>query len=153
MADPAPHDVPDARPDATASSSRVRRALRRITPGFVRRGSRRVTDADVERVAERADELTGRFGQGGPLGRFVEDGKLLVLLVRDYAAGRYRAIPFWSVAAVVFTLLYLLNPLDLIPDAIPVIGQIDDAAVLSTALVMVEQDLRAYKAWREGDAG
>ncbi|MBI3558033.1 MAG: DUF1232 domain-containing protein [Deltaproteobacteria bacterium] len=34
-------------------------------------------------------------------------------------------------------LLYLVNPLDLIPDAIPVIGYLDDFAVLSLAVAFL----------------
>jgi uncharacterized membrane protein YkvA (DUF1232 family) len=134
------------------TSGRVRQALRTITPDFVRRGARSVTRADLDRVVEKAEAVETRFGGGGPLGRFVEDGRLALALVRDYAAGRYRTIPFGSLAAIVFALLYLLNPLDLIPDVIPIIGHLDDAAVLSVTLVLIEQDLHAYRTWREAAA-
>ena len=39
-------------------------------------------------------------------------------LIRDYWYGHYRAIPWKSIAAVAGALLYVLNPLDLIPDLI-----------------------------------
>ena len=47
--------------------------------------------------------------------------------------------------------LKILNPLDLIPDALPVLGLLDDAAVVSACLALVEQDLYAYRQWRDGD--
>lgn len=140
-------------PEAAANEEargrgRVQAALRAITPAFVRRGARAVTTADVDRVVAKAEAVEKRFG-GGPLGRFVEDGRLALQLVRDYAAGRYRRIPFGSLAAIVFTLVYLLNPFDLIPDAIPIVGHVDDAAVFSVMLLLVEQDLHDYRTWRE----
>jgi uncharacterized membrane protein YkvA (DUF1232 family) len=50
---------------------------------------------------------------------------------------------------VVFSLLYVLNPMDLIPDVIPGVGAIDDAAVVSLCLLLIEQDLLAYRSWRQ----
>jgi uncharacterized membrane protein YkvA (DUF1232 family) len=42
----------------------------------------------------------------------------------------------------------VLNPLDLIPDFLPLVGQIDDAAVIAACLLMVRQDLHRYKKWK-----
>jgi uncharacterized membrane protein YkvA (DUF1232 family) len=69
-------------------------------------------------------------------------------IVKDYIRGNYRKIPRWSVAAMVFTLLYVLNPFDIIPDFITLIGYIDDAAVVTGCLYLVEQDLKEYKEWK-----
>lgn len=127
---------------------RVKEVLQKIDAAFVRAGSRRISDRDVEAVVEKADTIKERFSTEGPIGRFVEDGRLLLSLVTDYGRGAYRQVPYWTLTAVVFALLYVANPLDLIPDALPGIGLIDDAAVLSVCLLMVEQDLYDYKAWR-----
>ena len=37
------------------------------------------------------------------------------------------------------------NPFDLVPDMLPVIGQLDDVAVIGACLILVEQDLHKYK--------
>ena len=54
------------------------------------------------------------------------------------------------IGAAVFTLLYVFNPLDLMPDVIPLVGQIDDAAIVAGCLMLIEHDLRSYRAWRSG---
>ena len=41
-------------------------------------------------------------------------------------------------------------PADLIPDFIPVIGYLDDAAVVALAVRSVKGDLDAFRAWEEG---
>jgi len=107
-----------------------------------------VTDQDIEKVLDKSEEIRKRFETGGPLGKFVEDFKLLMAVVKDYRRGKYRKIPFWTVAAIVGALLYVLNPLDLIPDFIPLVGQIDDAAIVAACLLMVRQDLHKYKKWK-----
>lgn len=46
-------------------------------------------------------------------------------------------------------LLYVLSPIDLIPDFIPGIGLLDDAAVFGAMLAAIHEDLQDYKAWRD----
>lgn len=80
--------------------------------------------------------------------RIIRDAVLAVSLVRDYWRGSYRAPPAFSLVAIVLALLYVLSPLDLLPDVIPLVGIVDDALVMFVCLKLVENDLRAYEAWR-----
>jgi uncharacterized membrane protein YkvA (DUF1232 family) len=50
---------------------------------------------------------------------------------------------------VAFGLLYVINPFDIIPDVLPVVGAVDDAMVIGALLILVEQDLKKYRAWKE----
>ena len=121
---------------------------RRRARAIVKREAQQVTEQDIEKVLAKSEEIRRRFETGGPLGKFVDDFKLLIAVVRDYWKGKYKKIPFWSIAAIVAALLYVLNPFDLIPDFIPIVGQIDDAAVVAACLLMVRQDLHKYKKWK-----
>jgi uncharacterized membrane protein YkvA (DUF1232 family) len=123
--------------------------MRPIDRDFVARGAARVTQGDVARVFDNADAIGAKLEGGRRLTRFVDDAKLLLALVRDYWTREYRTVPYWVIGAAVFTLLYVLAPFDLIPDAIPGIGQLDDAAVVSVCLALVRQELTKYAAWRE----
>lgn len=122
--------------------------LARIDAGYVKTKARQVTEADLDTVVERAEAIEERFRKGGSLRRLVDDGRLLLQLVRDARDGRYRALPVWTLSAAGFALLYVLNPFDLVPDALPLVGFLDDAAVVSACLSLVEQDLREYRTWR-----
>lgn len=116
--------------------------------GFVRAGAQSVSDKDIDKVVAKSEEIKKKFRLGGPLQRFIADGQLLIAMVRDYWARRYRKVPVGVIGAAAFTLLYVLNPLDLLPDVIPLVGQIDDAAVVAGCLMLIEHDLRSYQAWR-----
>ena len=133
----------------TMDADAVQEQLSRIDPGFLDVGAADVTDRDVQRVVQEADAIESRFHRDGPLERLLDDGRLLLRLVQDAWNGSYRRVPRWTLSAAVFTLLYVLNPLDLVPDAIPVVGALDDAAVVSLALLLMEQDLLAYRTWRQ----
>ncbi len=117
-------------------------------PGQIRDAARKVTDKDIETVVDKSEEIQKRFTSSGPLHRFVDDGRLLVSAVRDYWSGRYRRLPLGTLGAIVFSLLYVFDPLDLIPDVLPIIGQIDDAAVVAGCLLLVEHDLGTYARWK-----
>lgn len=63
------------------------------------------------------------------LARFVPDCVVLLQrLLRDPRVPRRAKVPL------VFLVPYLLSPIDLIPDFLPVIGQLDDAALAALAL-------------------
>jgi uncharacterized membrane protein YkvA (DUF1232 family) len=78
------------------------------------------------------------------LPRLVSQGRLGFSLIRDYFQGSYRKLPWWSVASVAAGLGYFLTPTDLIPDFLPVIGYIDDAAVLALVMAGIREDLKKY---------
>ena len=120
---------------------------------FVKEGAEKITEKDVEKVVDKSEEINQKFASKGPLKRFVEDGKLLVALVKDYRAGGYRQTPFGIIAAIVFSLIYVFNPFDLMPDVLPFIGAVDDAAVVGACLLLVEKDLQKYKNWLQGRSG
>jgi len=81
--------------------------------------------------------------------KFKGEMKTMLSLINDYKTGTYTNIPWLIITAIVSTFLYLLNPIDLIPDFLPVIGQIDDLAVLTVCLKLIEKDLNEYKKWKE----
>ena len=70
-----------------------------------------------------------------------------------FTGSRYREVPWWIIAAIVFTLLYVLNPFDLIPDAIPLLGQLDDVAVMVLCLKLIDSEVQKYKKWKARENG
>lgn len=111
--------------------------------------SNKVHQADLKTLLDRQKAIEGKVRDSGRLNRFSTDIKLMFSLIRDYWYGHYRAIPWKSVAAVAGALLYVLNPLDLIPDLIFGFGLVDDAGVVALCLKLVESDLHRYAAWKE----
>jgi uncharacterized membrane protein YkvA (DUF1232 family) len=127
---------------------KIDRAKERISRRFVSNRAAGITPGDLDTVTDEADRIRKKFEKNGPLGRFIGDAQLLISAVRDYSRGTYRKVPYRTVAVIAAALLYVLNPFDLIPDAIPGLGLLDDATVVGFALAMVEQDLEDYKAWK-----
>jgi uncharacterized membrane protein YkvA (DUF1232 family) len=73
--------------------------------------------------------VAGRRTDAVALARFVPDCVVLVRrLLRD------PGVPRRSRAVLGVLLVYLLSPIDLVPDFVPVAGQLDDALLLALAL-------------------
>ena len=85
----------------------------------------------------------------GFLARLFQDLKLLIPLIKDYWKGTYRDVSLKSIVIFVAALVYIISPIDLIPDYIIGLGQIDDALILGLSLYFLEKDLRKYKEWKD----
>lgn len=109
--------------------------------------SKKIGSEDVENVINKKEDLEKK-AKSGALNRFVNEIKLMFSMVQDYWKGEYREVPWMTIAAIVAALLYVISPVDLIPDFIPGIGLVDDAAVVAACLTMVQSDFEAYKEWK-----
>jgi len=85
----------------------------------------------------------------GLLTRLFQDLRLLIPLINDYWHGTYRDVSVKSIVIFVVALAYIISPIDLIPDYIPGLVQIDDAVILGLSLYFLEKDLRKYKEWKD----
>ena len=119
-----------------------------IDQGYIKDKAEKVTEAEIQYVVENSNVIADSFIGRGPFGKFVEEILLSISIVKDYATGRYRKIPFWVIGAIVFMLLYVVNPVDLIPDVLIGVGQIDDVIVITLCLMLIRQELHEYKAWK-----
>lgn len=126
----------------------IQKALR-LVKSLMRESKRYLKDN--EKLAHLLKEAINRGNVGRKNLTNVWDGfNLLVRLVKAWESRKYRRIPQKSLVAIVATILYLVNPLDVIPDFLPVVGYLDDAAVLTWVLKMIADDLEEFRRWENG---
>jgi uncharacterized membrane protein YkvA (DUF1232 family) len=112
---------------------------------LVRERAKHMNEDDLRMLLDKEQSAERRLSSlNASLPRLVTHVRLGFSLVKDYVQGNYRKLPFWSVASVAAALGYFLAPADLIPDFIPVIGYLDDAAVLALVLSGIREDLKKY---------
>lgn len=82
------------------------------------------------------------------LKRILKDLKDLYALFVDSIKGKYKLHP--AITGIIGGgLLYFIVPLDLIPDYIPVIGLLDDFAVLSVIINSMQDELAGYRKFKD----
>jgi uncharacterized membrane protein YkvA (DUF1232 family) len=85
------------------------------------------------------------------LGEIASEFKMIINMVRDTYNGRFK-LNNSELAVFIGAILYVLSPLDAIPDFIPVLGQMDDAAIISLVLKKGSEAIKRYKEFqRRGD--
>lgn len=110
------------------------------------KGIETFSEADLEKVkadAETAEE------KAKYLGKQFDNFQLMWSLLQDYWAGNYKAIPWKLIASTGFAVTYLVSPLDIIPDFLPVMGFVDDATVFALVVSAFQSELNAYKEWKK----
>lgn len=76
---------------------------------------------------------------------------LTISLVKAYITKQYTVVSPKVIATLVSAFIYLVANKDLIPDHVPVVGHLDDIAVLAIALKFVDPELQAFEAFRDGN--
>ena len=72
-------------------------------------------------------------------------------MLKSYLKKEYVKAPMGTMIAIVSALAYFVLPVDLIPDFIPGVGYIDEAAVVGACLALVDSDVREYMEWRNAN--
>jgi uncharacterized membrane protein YkvA (DUF1232 family) len=93
-------------------------------------------DKNKKKINEKFDEKASKVSGSK---KFFSNLKLLYKYFRDPKTPKGPKILIGA------ALLYFITPIDLIPDFIPVIGLLDDAAVIAYVVYKLKDELEEYK--------
>lgn len=68
-------------------------------------------------------------------------------MLKDAFSGHYR-MSMWTYLAMIFTVLYVLFPFDIITDLIPFIGWIDDGVVIFLLVKRLQKETQRYNRFK-----
>ena len=71
----------------------------------------------------------------------------LVRMIRCTASREYLDTPWQSALLITAALIYFVSPFDAIADFLPLIGFVDDAAVISVVIASISKDVEKFLAW------
>ena len=97
-------------------------------------------------VAHKSDRHGKRFQS------IKDDLRLLQGLCLAWWHGEYRSVSRQALLAVVAGLVYLVMPLDGVPDWLLGVGYLDDLAVLTWVLRTWRDELQAFRVWRDAQS-
>jgi uncharacterized membrane protein YkvA (DUF1232 family) len=108
-----------------------------------------VTPAEVEGAVGRVERFLKRrpwWARGAPADLMARL-RLLWLVLRDTVQGQYR-LPWKALAALAAAAIYVVSPIDLIPDFLGPLGFTDDALVVALTWGLLRRELLEYCAWK-----
>jgi len=85
----------------------------------------------------------------GPLGEVWRYLTALIRLTRAYFDRQYTDVPWQTIVLAIAALIYFVSPIDLIPDFIPVVGYLDDGAVITFVVASIKTDLDNFLEWED----
>ena len=94
---------------------------------------------------ETADKLASKDSKDNKFKQLFDVAGTLVRLVRNYISGDYRDVATSTIISGFAVLLYVLSPIDLIPDFIPVIGFLDDLSLISWFLGKFQGEITKFR--------
>ena len=68
---------------------------------------------------------------------------MLIEMIKAATSGEY-PLPAWAIAAIIGAIIYVVSPIDAMPDLIPIVGWLDDGAVVAVAVKALEEVIKAY---------
>ncbi len=110
--------------------------------------SEETSQEDIEKAVKKTDEVYRKVADSSILSREFAKVRLLGMLLKDYWNGVYTELPSKTLVAIAIVFIYILNPIDLIPDFIPILGQMDDVAMLLFVWKLISEDVRDYSLWK-----
>ena len=76
----------------------------------------------------------------------------LLSLIRAWARGDYTGVSKATLLLSAGAVIYFLNPMDAIPDILPVTGLLDDVTVIGIVVTSVKKDIESFKLWESAQA-
>lgn len=70
-------------------------------------------------------------------------------LIKAYAQGDYRQVSWKTILLVVATVVYFVNPIDLLPDLIPIAGLTDDFGILLWVYNSLHTEIDKFILWEK----
>ena len=103
----------------------------------------------AESLLARAEDKARRVRNVRRVRGFWSDLTALLRMIRAPIKGEYRDMPWRTLVAALAAVVYFVNPFDVVPDVVPFVGYVDDAAVIAFVLRLVGGDLLRFRAWED----
>lgn len=119
----------------------------RINKKYITQNAKSISEENVDATIAKNKQILNKLklDKWQP---FKAEVILLISMLKAYKDRTYTDTPWKSITAITFTLIYIINPFDIVPDFIPFVGYLDDISVLSFCLKLIRNDIESYKNWQ-----
>ena len=122
--------------------------MQKIFDNLYKKAERTITSGTG--VSKLLDEVFLKIGDVTESFYKIQDSIIaLARMLSAWIKGDYKNISTKSVISVAAALIYFVNPLDFIPDFIPIIGQLDDILILGLLIKTLNKEIESFMAWEK----
>jgi len=93
------------------------------------------------------DSITGYLNKSA-LRPVFDKLRLMVSYLNDVYRGYYTDYNIKHYVIVIAAIIYVVSPMDVVPDLLPMVGLTDDATVIGAAFISLKDELARYSKWR-----
>lgn len=93
-----------------------------------------ITETDMKKAVTKSNKL------GNNKNNFI----ILIKMLKDSINGKYN-LPTWAIATITGAIIYVISPIDAVPDILPIVGWTDDSAVVATVVATLGKLISDYK--------
>lgn len=104
------------------------------------------SEDNMQKVIDNEEKIMDKMKDTSLL-EFIKPAKAFFRMLKVYFTGRYKEVPVATIVSIIMTLLYVFSPVDLIPDFLPVIGLLDDAAVMGACVASFGSAIKKFEEW------
>ena len=98
-----------------------------------------------ELIREAIDKSGGL--SGASVAVFREQLGIVTRMLKAYASGEYRQLPWKTLLRVIAVLIYFVSPIDILPDFLPIVGLTDDIALMLWLFSGIKDDIETFQKW------
>ena len=100
----------------------------------------------LDELLEQLEEKLASIPAAGPV---LADVPLMISMIKSYITKKYEVVSPKVIALLISAFLYLVKKKDLIDDSVPLMGYLDDLAIIVAAITLSKPELDAYSEWRK----
>ncbi len=89
---------------------------------------------------------------GANIAAFRDQLSVVTRLLKAYASGDYRQLPWKTLIRIIAVLIYFVSPIDILPDFLPIVGLTDDIALMFWLFSGIKDDIEKFRQWEQTTA-
>lgn len=114
-----------------------------------RAGGALARPAKLVGLLAKAGKKTQKFNTFGEFATGLKQGVLVISqMVTASIKGQYHGLSKKDISLIVAAIIYLVSPIDLVPDAIPMLGLLDDMSLLTWLINKFAKEIDMFTQWQ-----
>jgi len=107
-----------------------------------------ISKADANKALKQQHKALNMVSSHSVLSGQMSNVRLFLSFLEDVITRRYTSCEWGTIALIIVGIFWLVSPLDLVPDFIPLAGLIDDVIALTLIASLTSSELNKYKIWK-----